>query len=235
MASRNNRRSHISKIILSVALVCSVLCLASLAQAESLNLAKLPGSMDITTGSIEVNYVYDEGTDTGQLIAHSKDLSCPFPQENSTTHYWIWNYDNNGDIDNFYLEMYLDSQGNLKSGTTSTLSYTGDMWDPDFASILVPGQSLLTATLTQFGFTGAGEPLDFIFNVTGGNLQTPEYFPSMVGMWMHSTGFDGDWSHSFHDQSAPDSDMFNTVPEPSCWVLLSLIIGGWIAYRRKRG
>ncbi|MGA2798651.1 MAG: PEP-CTERM sorting domain-containing protein [Thermoguttaceae bacterium] len=196
--------------------------------------------MDITTGSIAVDYVYDTESDTGELIAHSKDFSCPFPQENSTTHYWIWNYDDNGDIDNFYLDMFLDSKGNLKAGTTSTLSYTGDMWDPDFASILVPGkdveQPLLTATLSQFGFTDAGEQLDFIFNVTGGNLQTPEYYPTQVGMWMHSTGFDGNWADSFHDESAPDSDLFNIVPEPSCWVLLStLIIGGWMAYRRKTG
>ena len=56
-----------------------------------------------------------------------------------------------------------------------------------------PG-TLLTGTLSQFGFpaSGGGDDLEFVFNVTGGLLKTAGFFSSQAGVLLHETGFRGD-------------------------------------------
>jgi len=225
MASRSNRWSHICKIILPVVLVCLAVWSVNVAQAETLGLP-YTGWPDMSTFNILINYGYDSGTNTGHLTAHAGYID---PILNNK--YYV----DNGTGDTYNLDVYVNSAGVLKTSPTSTISITGDMWNEDWSDYLVTGPTLLTGTLSQFGFSEAGAPLEFIFNVTGGNLKTSEYFPNMVGLLLHQPGYNGDWTQSFSATGA-FSDLFNYVPEPSSWVLLStFIIGGWMAYRRKRG
>jgi hypothetical protein len=130
----------------------------------------------------------------------------------------------------FSINATIDDSGTAIVGS---LAITGDV------NSISAGSPLLTGDLTAFGFPNSGdEPLEFLFEVTGGSLATAAYFGapgpgSIVGVILSQTGSNFiDWSHDF-DNSAnivgAVSDTFK--PEPAT---LALLVLGAVSLSAKR-
>ena len=87
------------------------------------------------------------------------------------------------------------------------------------------GGDLLDGKLTAFGYSpGAGSALEFIFTVTGGQMNTPEWYPSQVGVVLSDASFPGNFTHSFSNDALGMADSFayptaDNAPEPSSMVM----------------
>ncbi len=116
----------------------------------------------------------------------------------------------------------IDNSGNATAGslvingTVSTLGYNSG--------------TLLTGNLVDFGFiNGGGDPLEFLFDVTGGDAAS--LYGSTAGVIMSYTGFTGSFISSFSNFSDGVSDTSSNplsfpVPEPSTIGLFILGIAG---------
>jgi hypothetical protein len=182
----------------------------NVAQASLLNLNST-GSPDITTWLWSTNYDPNYDINTGRFTATS---ACASLDNIHTV---------NGTLS---IDILIDpATGNFLSGS---YNITGSIDD-----LGIYGPNLLSADIAQFGFLGEYDPMEFVFNVSSGDLKTLGYYPTQVGMILSDSGCGSDFTQEF-DNFPATSDTFN-VPEPSSWVLLStLIISGWMAYRRQR-
>jgi hypothetical protein len=227
MVLNTNPRSYITRIIFIITSISLMVYSAPVVQAESIGLEPT-GWPDITTSNILTTYEYNATTGIGHFIARAGSYDSVL---NDTM------FIDNGSDYTFHLDVYVNGSGEMQSGG---ITVSGDMWNPTFEAILVPGPTLLVGSLTEFGFstqeTGGKieSQLEFIFDVTSGNLQTSQYFPSTVGVLMHKSGFGGDWTQNFAvSNGAAQCDLFN-VPEPTCIVmLLTAVLGLWSASLRK--
>ncbi|ARD44289.1 PEP-CTERM sorting domain-containing protein [Colwellia sp. PAMC 21821] len=133
---------------------------------------------------------------------------------------------------------------------TTSISNTGVLGDDGIftiggiiTSLGFSSNTMLTGNLTMLGFTdnlSGGGPLEFLFDVTGGDAK--DLFGSVGGIIMSDTGFDGDWSNDFGtgmgytakaDTGVPKTSV--SVPEPtSMWLLGSGLIGLAGFARRKQ-
>jgi hypothetical protein len=189
------------------ALASLVILTCHCVQAEPLNL--VPQAPDITSSFIYVDY------DSGRLSA-SGTADALFL---STT--------NIHDLTSgtFEINMELDTAGVPQSGS---LTIRGSI-----AGLGIDGPVLLTGDIDQFGFGSALDPLEFIFNVTGGNLGNSPYYPVAAGVLLHDSGFEGSFENNFSNFWEGSSDTF-AVPEPSTWILLlTLTCSGLLASRRR--
>ena len=218
--------SRIHRTILFATLVCLIVGSATIAQAESLGLNPT-GSPDITTfyGTTDYN------AGTGLFTATAYSWCAMLDNVNN-----ICNYDSDGnDLPVFGISMNVNGDGVPTSGA---LSVNGYFYDPDSGNSYLgisESTTLLTGTIDKFGFSGSGESaeLEFVFNVTGGALQSAGVYPAQVGVLFHQSGYT-DWTHDFSANVA-FSDMFNVssvpIPEPSGWALLSsLAVGGGLSF-----
>ncbi len=189
------------------------------------------GSPDITTWYGTTDYE----ADTGLFTATAYSWNAVLDDVN-----YICNYDSDGnDVPVFSISMKVNKDGVPTSGALSVNGYFDDGLGDNYLGIS-ESTTLLTGTIDQFGFSGAGETaeLEFVFNVTGGALQTAGVYPAQVGLLLHKSEFTGDWNENFSSDIAY-SDMFRMpssapIPEPSGWALLStLAIGGGLGFGRR--
>lgn len=110
--------------------------------------------------------------------------------------------------------------------------------DGDIPGLGVPGPSLLTGTLVDFGFEDppGGMIFEFLFEVTGGDL-APDYggAGALFGVILdiNSNVFDGTWLTDFATSGgAGVSDAAPLVPGPSALALL--MIAPFAMKRRRR-
>ncbi len=128
----------------------------------------------------------------------------------------------------FDLRATVDDTGNATGGL---LEISGSI--PGLG-INDPLTVLLTGTLTNFGFDeSGGDPLEFIFSVTGGQLAA-DYggIGAEAGVIASGTNFPGNFMDNFHnDQGTGRADVAPPVPAP----MTAAFIGGLaFATRRRR-
>ena len=158
-----------------------------------------------------------------------------------------------GGPDNFRASGFafeLDDDGvgpwlAIDSGTfdiIATITGTGAFTD---GSLIIGGTQgsngspLLAGALTAFGFPNAGgDPLEFLFSVTGGSLAgLYGGLGAITGVILTDTGFGGSFTEAFDNlhswaavaDTAPDPAR---IPEPS--TILLVLAGASTAYLRKR-
>jgi len=151
------------------------LMLGASAQAAPLNLT-LNDTPDIVSSFIDVTY--DAGTDifnaSGFALELDDDGSGPAEAIAGGT---------------FDLAATIDASGVLSGGS---LTIGGTV-----ASLGFNSGTLLTGTLTAFGFPDAGgDPLEFLFDVTGGDA-AGLYGGIPGGVILSATGFTGDFTTNF--------------------------------------
>lgn len=214
--------------------VCAILaCLlagivASSAHAAPLGLS-LEDSPRIASGLVDVSY----SASTDEFVASGVAFSL------RTQSFWSPIFPIG--IDNFNISATIDEFGTASAGA---LSITG--------SLLGIGPTLLTGTLTDFGFPDSGgDPFEFLFTIDGGALGIPELFGgpgSIVGVVLDANGgnFSGDFSDSFsntisrrrngflhdwhhHHDHGHGAALIAPIPEPATLVL---ILAGAIVWRR---
>lgn len=132
-------------------------------------------------------------------------------------------------LNSYNLTATVDHSGQATGGT---LSVSGKVSD-----IGATSGTLLTGSFVDFGFgTGAsGDPFEFVFAVTGGDLAS--YYGGIGGkigviLSAKSTNFTG-FASSFNSGSGATNDTFAVVPEPASMGLL-VVAGLFLARRRGR-
>jgi hypothetical protein len=132
----------------------------------------------------------------------------------------------------FDLTAIIDDTGALSGGS---LTIGGTV-----ASLGFTSGTLLTGSLTGFGFPDAGgNPLEFSFDVTGGDLAAL-YGGQPGGVIVGGSGFGGSFASDFDNLSGglpgTGTGSSNTapIPEPAAGALLGLALGGlgWVGRRR---
>jgi hypothetical protein len=189
-----------------------LLGLGSQAQAAPLNLLKL--YPDVFSSGINVTYNAgsDAFTATGTASTYEDDGVGPAVAITAGT---------------FSLGATIDASGALSTGT---LSIGGTI-----ASIGANSGTLLTGTLTTLGFptSGSGDPLEFLFDVTGGDLASA--YGTSGGIILTQSGFSGGFAADFANGSFVGlADTF-VVPVPAAvWLFGSGLLGlTGIARRRS--
>lgn len=197
------------KRIFLVSIVFIVFCVfSSLSHSTPLNLTS--GTPDIFSAFISVNYNSSTQNLNSQGFAFEIDDDGVGPAEQIV----------NGLMN---LSATIDNSGNLISGsltiqgTVPTLNYTSG--------------TILTGNIIDFGFPDAGgDPLEFLFEVTGGDA-AGIYGPK-GGVIMSYTGFPGSFQSSFMNYGDGVSDTFSVsgepVPEPSTIAMFLIGIGGLV-------
>ena len=188
--------------------VCQMVLVAGLAQAASLNLT-LQDTPDIVSGFIDVNY--DAVTDAFTATGFAFQIDAP-PVEAIV----------GGTFD---LKATIDDNGNLLGGS---LVIGGTVANLGFNS-----GALLTGTLTAFGFPDLGdEPLEFLFNVTGGDAAG--LYGSTAGTVLTQSGFNGSFDSDFRNVSAGNANTA-AVPVPMALPVGVAMLGlmGLVSIGRK--
>ncbi len=115
----------------------------------------------------------------------------------------------------FSLTAPIDGTGAL--GVGGTISITGTV-----PTLGMTSGTLLTGTITEFGFKPAGgDPLEFRFDVTGGDVASV-YGSARGGIILSASGFTGSFTSDFDNLSAAEANSgagaADTAParEPMC-------------------
>lgn len=206
MLTRSENRFSVSALGFAAALL-----LASPVYAASLNLT-LQRAPDIVSGFIDVSYnsttdLFDASGFAFEL--NDDDVGAPEPIVGGT----------------FDLDASIDGSGVLGSGT---IAIGGTVPTLGFNS-----GTLLTGTLNDFGFPTTGDPLEFLFSVTGGDA-AGLYGPGLIGVIIsNGSGFEGTFTSNFENTGGATSDVAPVVPLPgSLW--LSLVgVGVSLIYRPR--
>jgi len=193
--------------------IAAALLLASPVRAASLNLV-LQRAPDIVSGFIDVSY--NSTTDLFDasgfaLELNDDDVGAPEPIVGGT----------------FDLDASINGSGVLGSGT---IAIGGTVPSLGFNS-----GTLLTGTLNDFGFPTTGDPLEFLFSVTGGDA-AGLYGAGPIGVILsNGSGFEGTFTSSFDNAgtAGATADVAPVVPLPgSLW--LSLVgVGVSLVYRPR--
>ncbi|MBT8130632.1 MAG: VPLPA-CTERM sorting domain-containing protein [Gammaproteobacteria bacterium] len=126
----------------------------------------------------------------------------------------------------FTLDANISNSGGLNGGTI-TLGGT-------INSLGYSSGTLLTGVLTDFGFvpgSDGGDPLEFLFSVTGGDLAS--LYGGTGGIIMGFTGATGDFGSDFSSAPFNASADVAAVPVPAAvWLMFSALAG--LASLRRR-
>jgi hypothetical protein len=103
------------------------------------------------------------------------------------------------------------------------------------------GPSLLTGDLTAFGFIpGGGDPLEFTFSATGGDLLS--LFGGLsapIGVILSGTGFPGDFAADFDNRiglaQGTGSGVADAAAVPEAGTAVLLLLGGFGLATRRAG
>lgn len=212
-----------------LAIAFAMCMVSSVATAASLNLS--PGYPDVGSG----------GT-----IGYSHDGSSGlFEVDDSGTFTITWN--DGASLDfiggaTYDLNATFDSSGNFTGGT---VSITGASLT---ANPLWAGPTILTATLTDFGFQGDGAAgvFEFKFDDAGGDMADFGHAggiiistfnlsgPGVTGVW--DPGNDGQPDFFLNDFSGTASAVDSFIPVPgAAWLLGSALLGVAAVRRRAAG
>jgi hypothetical protein len=194
-----------------VVLVAGVLFGMGAQSTHAVPLNLVPGVPDIVSSFINVDY------SGGTLTASGFSSDFAFPSGTTTVI-------TGGTFD---LSASIDIAGTLSGGS---LDIGGTIAGLGFNS-----GTLLTGNLTALGFIpGGGDPLEFVFDVTGGDAAG--LYGISGGVILTSTDFPGSFGNNF--ASAPLAglaDTFGGIPEP---VTVGLCLFGQfaavVAIRRRR-
>lgn len=204
-------------VISALTLVC---IMASIAQANSLNLVQRPP--DIYSDYIWVDYTAATNDFAASGYSFTFDLDGNAPPD-----YTIL------DADNYFggawdIVAKIDHSGKPISGTLTITGYI-----PSLLGSQGTG-TLLTGSLSQFGFPEAGfDPLEFVFTNIGGDLAG--YYGNGANVILQYSGFQGTFEQDFGNYSMGQADTF--VPEPvTCVTLLGALgaLGGYLQRRAKQ-
>jgi len=178
-------------------------------QATPLNLVQ--DYPDITVVSNTVGY----NAGTQQFTATGRPVTYSTPAVYNITDTTITSYS---------LSAIIDNSGSASSGTLSIEGKIG-------APINAASGTLLTGTLAAFGNGNSanGDPFEFIFTVTGGDLASAMGPQVGVILSAKSTNYI-DWSYDFTGGSGATNDTFR-VPEPAT---LAFLLAGMAAFLHKR-
>ena len=165
--------------------VALIMGMSSLLQAAPLNLTL--NTPDIVSSFVDVDYNAATDLLTASGFATQLDddgIGAPFAIAGGT----------------FDLAASILGDGTLTGGS---LAIGGTVGGLGFNS-----GTLLTGSLTAIGFNQPNDPLEFLFDVTGGDAAALYGgFGGLGGIILRFSGFDGDWAGDF--TSAP-SDQFPT-------------------------
>jgi len=188
-------------------------------QAEaSLDLI-LEDAPDISVAYIDISY----NADTDQLVAFG--YPAQFKASSGSP-----SIDITDTTRRFDLTAEIDESGNLATGSLSIQAKIPDLG--------FYGDTLLTGNLTALGFpSGGGDPIEFLFEVTGGDagpLYTAAGYAG--GIILSYTGLTSKlFSSSFSNTSMGQANVGAVVPEPMSmvvWLLLAACVAaGW--WRRR--
>ncbi len=203
--------------------VIGILLFSSVTWAAPLDLASSPP--DILAGFIDVMYepATEQFSASGFSASFDIDGSAnPAPQLD----------DGNGI---YTIDATINGAGELVSGTVSI--------GGTFSPLSYSSGTLLTGVLTDFGFSATDQPLEFTFDVTGGDAAGLYGGIGSEGGIILSLvdGFDGTWGIYFDNNygmgmsgfGSAVSDNFAMVPIPGALWLLGSGLIGLIGLRRK--
>jgi len=160
---------------LSAAVCASLLATTTQAALLNLTLADFP---DIVSGFIDISYDASTDASTGMFIASGFAFQLKDGSGIESIDSGIFN-----------LVATIDSSGTLLAGGTLTIGGT-------IAGLGFTSGTLLTGDLTAFGFPdGGGDPLEFLFDVTGGDAAG--LYGSTAGIILGFSGFGGDFTTDF--------------------------------------
>lgn len=170
------------------------------------------GNPDIISGLIDTDYTGDNNAGTLTATGQSFSLALPGGSSEAIT----------GGTFNINSNLSFNSLS-----AVGTLSIGGTIPSLGFAST-----SLLTGTLSAFG-AGAGDPLEFLFNITGGDAATLYGgIGAEAGVILGGTGYAGSFDGAFRGVNGL-ADTFGSVPVPGT-LLLMLSGCGLLAMRRRQ-
>jgi len=206
------KKSH----LLGVACAFLFVVVSSSVKAAPLNLT-LNSFPDIVSSSIDVTYDAGTGSFTASGFASQLDDDGSIPAESIT----------GGTSD---LSATIDSAGILSGGT---LTIGGTV-----ASLGFTSGTLLTGNLTAFGFPNAGgDPLEFLFDVTGGDAAALYGGGSIPGgIILSDSGFGGSFDIDWSNTGSGVADVAPAaVPLPAAvWLFGSGLLGLVGMARRKK-
>ncbi len=200
-----------TKKFLAAVLFLATGLLANPAQSfPALNL--VPGLPNITSFFIDVSYVGNNTNGTLTASGFAQVLTPPGSP--------------NGNIANGSFNLNASIQSNAQTAS-GTLNIGGTIASQGFNS-----GTLLTGTLSAFG-AGAGDPLEFLFTVTGGDAAG--IYGSTAGVILSQSGYTGSFAGNF--QNPPFNGLADTfaqaVSEPAslALLLLGLFAFAWVRHR----
>lgn len=190
---------HSRFISLKVSCAAILLSLSWSAHGASLGLT-LADAPDIVSGFISVKY--DAAADSLSASGFAFGLTTDSGFERISGGLYL-------------LDANIDGAGNLVGGT---IEIQGTV-----ASLGYNSGTLLTGVFTDFGFAPDGDPLEFLFEVTGGDA-APLY-GGLGGVILGFSGFSGNFHDNFSNGGNGVSDVA-AIPVPAAiWLMLTALAG----------
>ena len=198
---------------ISLPFAALIMSMSSLTQAATINLM-LNDAPDIVSTAISVSY--DAGFDafTASGFANELDYIDDVAPEAAAAAITGGTFDIDASI---FGDGTLNSGSFVIGGTIASLGFNSNI--------------LLTGDLTVLGF-GAGDTLEFLFDVTGGDAAG--LYGSSGGIILGNSGFGGDWTSDFNTSFTSVSDTGTLVPVPAAAWLFGSGLLGLVGFARRK-